>query len=124
MIPLASDLLPFPGADAVGRPFGVRQSPNRLFFIGPHCDCGPHSIGSVPGVVVIAVDNIAKRCKQATESLGSDRSRENAEDPHRALAGYRKIPAQDDGGRPEENAPALGQLRDAQTITERLWEIV
>src|SRR6516164_3011899 len=87
MIPLASDLLPFPGADAVGRPFGVRQSPNRLFFIGPQCDCGPHSIGSVPEVVVIAVDNIAKRCKQATESLSSDRSRENAEEPAtRAIA--------------------------------------
>jgi len=43
MIPLASDLLPFPATDAAGRPFGVRQSPNRLFFIGPHWDCGPHS---------------------------------------------------------------------------------
>ncbi len=44
-------------------------------------------------------------------------------DPHRALADYRKIPAQDVGGRPEENAPALGQPRDAQAITERLREI-
>jgi len=43
--------------------------------------------------------------------------------PRRAPAGYRKIPAQDDGGRREENAPALGQLRDAQAITERLREI-
>src|SRR5215469_10193512 len=34
--------------------------------------------------------------------------------PHPAPADYRTIPAQDDGGRREENAPALGQLRDAQ----------
>ena len=34
-------------------------------------------------------------------------------DPHRAPAGYRKIPAQEVGGLLEENAPALGQLRDA-----------
>src|SRR5262249_21715588 len=73
MIPLASDLLPFPGADAVGRLFGVRQPPTQLFFIGPHCEC--------PGVVVVAVDKIAERCKQATESLSSDRSRENDEEP-------------------------------------------
>jgi hypothetical protein len=33
--------------------------------------------------------------------------------PHLAPAGYRKIPAQDDGGRREENAPAVGQPRDA-----------
>jgi len=39
-------------------------------------------------------------------------------DPHRALAGYRTIPAQDDGGRLEENAPAVGQPRDAQAIIE------
>ena len=44
-------------------------------------------------------------------------------DPHRALADYRKIPGQDDGRRREENAPALGQPRDAQAITERLREI-
>jgi hypothetical protein len=39
-------------------------------------------------------------------------------DPHRAPAGYRAIPAQDVGGRREENAPAVGQPRDAQAITE------
>ena len=39
-------------------------------------------------------------------------------DPQRAPAGYRKIPAQDDGRRLEENAPAVGQPRDAQGITE------
>jgi len=39
-------------------------------------------------------------------------------DPHRALADYRKIPVQEDGRRREENAPALGQPRDAQAITE------
>src|SRR5262249_53148462 len=33
------------------------------------------------------------------------------------------IPAQDVGGHPEENAPAVGQPRDAQAITERLREI-
>jgi len=123
MIPLASDLLPFPGQmrregllEFASRQTGFSSS-GRIVIVGPiHRKC--------PAVVVVAVDKIAERCKQATESLGSDRSRENAEDPHRALAGYRKIPAQDDGGRPEENAPALGQLRDAQTITERLWEIV
>ena len=35
-------------------------------------------------------------------------------DPHRARVGYRKIPAQDDGRRLQENAPAVGQPRDAQ----------
>jgi|SRR6516165_3761761 len=95
MIPLASDLLPFPGADAVGRPFGVasRQtgfsSSGRIVIVGPiHRKC--------PEVVVVAVDKIAERCKQATESLSSDRSREND----------------------EKDALALGQLRGAQTITE------
>ena len=39
-------------------------------------------------------------------------------DPHWASAGYRTIPAQDDGGHLEANAPALGQPRDAQAITE------
>jgi hypothetical protein len=39
-------------------------------------------------------------------------------DPHRALAGYRSIPARDDGGRREENALAVGQPCDAQAITE------
>jgi hypothetical protein len=64
---------PFPGADAVGRPFGVasRQtgfsSSGRIVIVGPiHRKC--------PGVVVVAVDKIAERCKQATESLSSDRS--------------------------------------------------
>ena len=33
-------------------------------------------------------------------------------------AGYRAIPTQDVGGRREENAPAVGQPRDAQAITE------
>ncbi len=45
-------------------------------------------------------------------------------DPHRVLAGYRTTPAQDVGGRREENAPGLGQRRDALAITERLREIV
>ena len=45
-------------------------------------------------------------------------------DPHRAPVGYRKIPALDDGRRLEENAPALGQPRDARATTERLREIV
>jgi len=35
-------------------------------------------------------------------------------DPHRARADYRTIPAQDDGRRLQENAPALGQPRGAQ----------
>ena len=39
-------------------------------------------------------------------------------DPQRAPAGYRTIPAQDVGGRLGENAPAVGQPRDAQAITE------
>jgi hypothetical protein len=39
-------------------------------------------------------------------------------DPHRAPAGYRAIPAQDVGGRREENAPVLGQPRDAQAIID------
>jgi hypothetical protein len=39
-------------------------------------------------------------------------------DPHQAPAGYRAIPAQDDGGHQEENARAVGQPRDAQAITD------
>jgi hypothetical protein len=35
-------------------------------------------------------------------------------DPHRALAGYRAIPAQEVGGPLGENAPVVGQLRDAK----------
>jgi hypothetical protein len=38
--------------------------------------------------------------------------------PHLAPAGYRRVPAQDNGGRLQENAPAVGQRRDAQVITE------
>jgi len=44
--------------------------------------------------------------------------------PHRAPAGCRAIPAQEVGGHREENAPALGQPRDAQAFTERLQEII
>jgi hypothetical protein len=91
MIPLASDLLPFQKANAVGRPFGVasRQtgfsSSGRIVIVGPiHRKC--------PGVVVVAVDKIAERCKEATESLSSDRSRENAEEPAtRAMPLYEVI---------------------------------
>jgi len=39
-------------------------------------------------------------------------------DPHPAGADYRGIPARADGGRREESALALGQLRDAQAITD------
>jgi hypothetical protein len=39
-------------------------------------------------------------------------------DPHPAGADYRAIPAQEVGGRLEENAPAVGQPRGAQAITE------
>jgi hypothetical protein len=39
-------------------------------------------------------------------------------DPHRALAGYRAIPAAVDGGRLGENAPERGQPRDGKAITE------
>ena len=38
--------------------------------------------------------------------------------PHLAPAGCRTIPARDNGGRPEENALALGQPRDVQVIIE------
>jgi hypothetical protein len=44
--------------------------------------------------------------------------------PHLAPAGYRIILAQDDGGHREENAPAVGQPRDALATTERLRVIV
>jgi hypothetical protein len=37
-------------------------------------------------------------------------------DPHRAPAGYRTIPAQDDGDRQGENARVVGQPRDARAI--------
>ena len=69
--------------------FASRQtsfsSSGRTVIVGPiHRKC--------PEVVVIAVDNIAKRCKQATESLSSDRSRENAEEPTtRAMPLYEVI---------------------------------
>ena len=81
MIPLASDLLSFREQmrwdgllEFASRQTGFSSS-GRSVIVGPiHRKC--------PGVVVIAVDNIAKRCKQATESLSSDRSRENAEPCH------------------------------------------
>src|SRR6516225_1180477 len=58
--------------------FASRQtgfsSSGRIVIVGPiHRKC--------PAVVVVAVDKIAERCKQATESLSSDRSRENREEP-------------------------------------------
>jgi hypothetical protein len=51
--------------------FASRQtgfsSSGRIVIVGPiHRKC--------PGVVVVAVDKIAERCKHATESLSSDRS--------------------------------------------------
>src|SRR6516165_7598475 len=78
MIPLASDLLPFPGQmrregllEFASRQTGFSSS-GRIVIVGPiHRKC--------PAVVVVAVDKIAGRCKQATESLSSDRSREYAE---------------------------------------------
>jgi phosphoglycerate dehydrogenase-like enzyme len=42
-------------------------------------------------VVVVAVDKIAERCKQATESLSSDRFRENLEGPTTAMPSYEVI---------------------------------
>jgi hypothetical protein len=39
-------------------------------------------------------------------------------DPRRAQAGCRAIPARDVGGRRKENAPVVGQPRDALAITE------
>jgi len=58
--------------------FASRQtgfsSSGRIVIVGPiHRKC--------PAVVVVAVDKIAGRCKQATESLSSDRSQGNAEEP-------------------------------------------
>jgi FAD dependent oxidoreductase len=54
--------------------FASRQtsfsSSGRIVIVGPiHRKC--------PGVVVVAVNKIAERCKQATESLSSDRSRDD-----------------------------------------------
>src|SRR5262249_56369364 len=90
MIPLASDLLPFPGQMRWEGllEFASRQtsfsSSGRIVIVGPiHRKC--------PAVVVVAVDKIAERCKQATESLSSDRSRENAEAPTRAMPSYEVI---------------------------------
>jgi hypothetical protein len=60
-----------------------------------------------------------KRVALSALMAGSGRALPALADPHRALADYRKIPAQDVGGRLEENARALGQPRDAQAITER-----
>lgn len=61
---------PFPEADAAGRPFGVagRQtdfsSSGRIVILGPiRRKC--------PEVVVVAVDKIAGRCKQATASAAT-----------------------------------------------------
>jgi hypothetical protein len=41
--------------------------------------------------------------------------------PHLAPAGYRRVPAQDNGGRLQENAPAVGQPRDAQASSHVRW---
>jgi hypothetical protein len=64
-----------------------------------------------------------KRVALSALMAWSGRALPGLADPHRAPAGYRKIPAQEDGRRLEENAPALGRPRDAQAITERLREI-
>ena len=59
-----------------------------------------------------------KRVALSALMVWSGRALPGLADPHRALAGYRTIPARDDGGRRGESAPALGQPRDAQAITE------
>ena len=77
MIPLASDLLiRFRGQMRWEGllEFASRQtsfsSSGRIVIVDPiHRKC--------PGMVVVGVDKIAERCKQATESLSSDRSRDD-----------------------------------------------
>jgi hypothetical protein len=71
----ARSAYPFPGADAVGRPFGVagRQtdfsSSGRIVIVSPiHRRC--------PGVVMVGVDKIVERCKQATALQQRSVSRE------------------------------------------------
>ena len=65
-----------------------------------------------------------KRVALSALMAWSGRALPGLADPHRAPAGCRAIPAQEVGGHPEENAPALGLHRDAQAITERLREII
>jgi hypothetical protein len=73
MIPLASDLLPFPGQMRREGHLKSASLPDRLSSSGRIVIVGPiHR--KCPGVVVVAVDKIAERCKHATESLSSDRS--------------------------------------------------
>jgi hypothetical protein len=71
--------------------FGVRQSPNRLFFIGPHCDCGPRSAEVSRGGRGRCGQN--RRALQAGHrKLSSDQSRENPEEPTtRAMPSYEVI---------------------------------
>jgi hypothetical protein len=73
--------------------------------------------------VCIPRTKATKRVALSALMAWSGRALPGLVDPHRDLAGYRAIPARDDGGRREESAPALGQPRDAQAITERLREI-
>ena len=61
-----------------------------------------------------------KRVALSALMAWSGRALPGLADPHRALAGYRAIPALVDGGHPGENAPAPGQHRDALPITERV----
>jgi hypothetical protein len=64
MIPLASNLRPFP-VISEGRPFEVRQSARPTFFIWPHYN-PVLKFSECPEVIVVPVDKIAWRCRRVT----------------------------------------------------------
>ena len=66
MIPLASDLLTVLRGGPEGRPFGICQSPNRLFSFGRITIVGASS-RRCPEVIIVHADKITERCKEATE---------------------------------------------------------
>ena len=68
MIPLASDLLPFPGQMRREDHLKSTSLPDRLSSFGRIVIVGPIP-RKCPEVVVIAVDKIAHRCKQATAQV-------------------------------------------------------
>jgi hypothetical protein len=108
--------LPFCGADRREGllEFASRQtgfpSSGRIVIVGPiHRKC--------PGVEVVAVDKIAERCNQATESLSSDRSRRRAGDrmPKSTVAIGLHESSEESGPRQHRSAGASGSFAHCRT---------
>src|SRR5580765_3434818 len=66
MIPLASDLLPFPGQMQREDHLKSASLPDRAFFIWPQHNAVLNS-RKCPEVIVVPVDKIAHCCKRVTE---------------------------------------------------------